>query len=311
MEHLRIWIQIITVIAGTGVVISLLQLSKRHPYPFLRLMFWCLVLLNVSFVVGLLSEYLLVNFFRDVMALKTSLFIEVIDPLSSLVFLGLVYFLFSLHSSFDGTQPRAYLVWIAFGAGAVVAANTLLGILITNGALILKVFSGANIVILTVAFVGACVILGYLAFGRINHLRQDARTGVRVLGLFYLTGCAVVLLSAVFGGAYHGLLKSLICLSFTVFPVWWLRRYLPAFGNGLADSIDVTDLAAFLQQHGVSNRQGEIIRLILEGKSNRDIAEALFIAPHTVKNHIYSLYQKLHVKSRYELVSLVLGRITH
>jgi DNA-binding CsgD family transcriptional regulator len=270
-------------------------------------MCWCLVLLNVSFVVGLLSEYLLVNFFRDVMALKSSLFIEVIDPLSSLVFLGLVYFLFSLHSSFDGKQPRACLVWIASGAGAVVAANTVLGILITNGTLILKVFSGANIAILTVAFAGACVILGYLAFGRIDHQKQDARTGVRVLGLFYLTGCGVVLLSAVFAGAYHGLLKSLICLSFNVFPVWWLRRYLPAFGNGVADAVSEQGLSAFVEKHGVSNRQEEIIKLLLEGKSNRDIAEALYIAPHTVKNHIYTLYQKLHVKSRYELVSMVLG----
>ena len=44
----------------------------------------------------------------------------------------------------------------------------------------------------------------------------------------------------------------------------------------------------------------------LHGKSNRDIAEALYIAPHTVKNHVYRLYQKLGIKSRFELVSLFL-----
>ena len=43
--------------------------------------------------------------------------------------------------------------------------------------------------------------------------------------------------------------------------------------------------------------------------SNREIANTLFIAPHTVKNHIYSLYQKLNVKNRYQLVNLFLEYI--
>ena len=42
--------------------------------------------------------------------------------------------------------------------------------------------------------------------------------------------------------------------------------------------------------------------LILDGKSNKEIEDSLFISYHTVKNHVYKLYQKLGVKTRFELV---------
>jgi DNA-binding CsgD family transcriptional regulator len=42
-------------------------------------------------------------------------------------------------------------------------------------------------------------------------------------------------------------------------------------------------------------------------KRNKEIADKLFIAIHTVKNHIYSLYQKLGVKSRGQLVHLIMN----
>jgi len=49
----------------------------------------------------------------------------------------------------------------------------------------------------------------------------------------------------------------------------------------------------------------------LQGKSNKEIEHQLFISPHTVKNHIYSLYQKAGVKSRGQLVHLLLQSNTH
>ncbi|MDH4196536.1 MAG: LuxR C-terminal-related transcriptional regulator [Candidatus Aminicenantes bacterium] len=57
-------------------------------------------------------------------------------------------------------------------------------------------------------------------------------------------------------------------------------------------------------KYGISKREQEIIRLILQGKSNAEIEKELFISVHTVKNHIYNIYQKLHVKNRYQIIRL-------
>jgi DNA-binding NarL/FixJ family response regulator len=47
-------------------------------------------------------------------------------------------------------------------------------------------------------------------------------------------------------------------------------------------------------------RQLEVLRLLARGRSNRDIADQLYISEHTVKNHIRSILEKLHLHSRME-----------
>ncbi|MEE9362987.1 MAG: LuxR C-terminal-related transcriptional regulator [Cellulophaga sp.] len=52
----------------------------------------------------------------------------------------------------------------------------------------------------------------------------------------------------------------------------------------------------------LSNQEKNIQNLILEGKSNKEIANELFISLSTVKTHITSIYSKLQVSSRKELL---------
>jgi DNA-binding NarL/FixJ family response regulator len=48
----------------------------------------------------------------------------------------------------------------------------------------------------------------------------------------------------------------------------------------------------------VSEREFEVLKLIYEGKTNQQIAEALFVSVNTVKKHINSSYMKLDVLTR-------------
>lgn len=48
----------------------------------------------------------------------------------------------------------------------------------------------------------------------------------------------------------------------------------------------------------VSDREFNLLQLIYDGKTNRQIAEALFISANTVKKHINNTYLKLDVNSR-------------
>jgi len=53
---------------------------------------------------------------------------------------------------------------------------------------------------------------------------------------------------------------------------------------------------------GLSMREKELLPLIAEGLSNEEIAARLFISPHTVKNHITSIFRKAGVANRFELL---------
>jgi DNA-binding NarL/FixJ family response regulator len=55
---------------------------------------------------------------------------------------------------------------------------------------------------------------------------------------------------------------------------------------------------------GVTPREAEVLTLLAEGLSTRDIAARLYLSPKTVERHIANLATKLGVESRSELVSL-------
>ena len=53
---------------------------------------------------------------------------------------------------------------------------------------------------------------------------------------------------------------------------------------------------------GLSNREREVVKLLLEGKSNKLIASALHITDNTVEFHLKNIYSKVQVSSRTELI---------
>ncbi len=52
----------------------------------------------------------------------------------------------------------------------------------------------------------------------------------------------------------------------------------------------------------LTDRELEVLRLVAQGKSNREIAEDLFISENTVKNHVRNILEKLHLHTRMEAV---------
>lgn len=79
-----------------------------------------------------------------------------------------------------------------------------------------------------------------------------------------------------------------------------LFRQMSGRGEGADARVD-----EILARFGVSERERDIIRLLLMGLSNQDIGGNLDIAPNTVKAHVYSIYRKTGVKNRMELAHLV------
>ncbi|MBK8701705.1 MAG: response regulator [Saprospiraceae bacterium] len=55
----------------------------------------------------------------------------------------------------------------------------------------------------------------------------------------------------------------------------------------------------------LSEREVEVMKLLMEGQNYRRISEILFISPNTVKKHIAHIYEKLHVTSKTQMINLV------
>lgn len=121
---------------------------------------------------------------------------------------------------------------------------------------------------------------------------------------------AADLFGAIRSGAQGYLVKSLD-------PTDWIS-YLRSVLNGdaplsrsmaqrlLAEFSDrpVANVAIVDTYDKLTPRESDILRLVATGATNKDIAQELFIAENTVKNHLKNIMSKLHIRNRVQLAAL-------
>lgn len=111
--------------------------------------------------------------------------------------------------------------------------------------------------------------------------------------------------------AERGLVDEALAAGAAAFVLKRMRRAL-----GLAAALAVTSLdgpsrgslprakaaaaAAAADGPRLTRRELEILRLVSEGRSNRDVGRLLWVSDQTVKFHLANIYRKLGVGSRYE-----------
>jgi non-specific serine/threonine protein kinase len=72
-----------------------------------------------------------------------------------------------------------------------------------------------------------------------------------------------------------------------------------------ADGSDAEEASGERRQHTLlSKREDEVLRLVAEGLSNKEIAQQLIVTQNTVKSHVTSLFNKLGVDSRAQAVAV-------
>lgn len=67
----------------------------------------------------------------------------------------------------------------------------------------------------------------------------------------------------------------------------------------------VASVETLTRDFSLTEREREMIPLVLEGIGNKEMASRLGIAVKTVNNHLYGLYRKLGINTRFELIGLV------
>lgn len=105
----------------------------------------------------------------------------------------------------------------------------------------------------------------------------------------------------------------IICISLMIVPV--MIQY---FRVMLKDNIYIAKMVQTVEhneneisyavdnQINLTSREKDVLSLVLTGKSNKDIGEALIISENTVKTHVRNILAKYEVTNRAELISLML-----
>ena len=88
-----------------------------------------------------------------------------------------------------------------------------------------------------------------------------------------------------------------IAVTFTALGIWVGNR----LTRGGPPAVFRKNVRA-LESLGISAREYEILELLVDGHSNREIADRLFVSPNTVKTHLAHIYEKLGVSRRGQAV---------
>ncbi len=78
-----------------------------------------------------------------------------------------------------------------------------------------------------------------------------------------------------------------------------IKDELPKYGS----------LDSFCANYGISRRENQVLLLLMDGKSYKDICDQLFLSLNTVKKHISNIYQKIHVNGKRVLLNAILAFI--
>jgi DNA-binding CsgD family transcriptional regulator len=150
------------------------------------------------------------------------------------------------------------------------------------------------------------LILKIVFFKRLDSEKRKIAKALIILNVVFFPGLLIDLhLYKTFNlFAFTPVLYSLFAV---LYSVYFTRRYIEQ-GRQITTMTDDESYETVLSQAGITSREKEILFLLLKGASNNDIAQNLYISTNTVKTHIRNIFQKLDVKSRFELAMKLLNQ---
>lgn len=305
MNHMLIFSFLGIVLVGVWSAFVTRQLYRSRGIPQLRDLFYYVVCFNIMVFGYLVASYAFTNLlgydptkYPDSLMAGTAVPVYVIHVGVAWTALRLVWGL--RRRTLTPLVVRLFAAGVAlFGISYAVGITLVLQnsywpwLLRTHFAL------GTAMTVVTVA-----VFFG-LAAGRHRTLPESQKKSVRRLGWYLLCGHVALAGSIALPEPAHLVVAAVVMLWLNCVPLIWLRggfyRYHPTSAEYYGEAI-----AALAQAHGITQREREVMELIMLGKSNTEIEDRLCISFSTVKNHAYSLYRKLNVSSRSQLMHLVM-----
>ncbi len=90
-----------------------------------------------------------------------------------------------------------------------------------------------------------------------------------------------------------------------IIPLLLLGKYLSKNYVHPINMVSKNTKELFTEHYMISKRETEIIDEIIQGRTNKEISERLFISLQTVKDHIHNIFLKTEVKNRVQLTNLI------
>lgn len=183
--------------------------------------------------------------------------------------------------------------------------------------------SATSYLVVDTLMLGACGIFDLFWWSIIGEMLEYSKWPVRTFGVCISANVLGVLLGGLIGSSVTSsgipdtnitvIALSVICVTLVVLPP--LNRQLVMLLKSHTYLLVYSDMARSQQSkiasrinalEPLTDREQDVLQLILSAKTNKDIAAELVISENTVKTHVRNIYSKYDVSSRAELISTLL-----
>ncbi len=295
--HLLFWLYIVALLSAAAAVAITCFVQAQHHTPVARLFALCtaaLLLITLSLV---LQHYALLHLGE--LRYRFSVFALVVMVAGSAGLVGTAPFLY--HELFG--RSVGLPLRLAYICLATVFLGLAVSLFFRSGSL--SILIALNLMLFgTVGFGIVYMIVRYRLIGD-RRLRRAVRVVVAVFALF----TPLIVLDAMLMrlplppvvAAFEGTILPTFLLIANVLAIRFASTYLnePPYVVGGRIS------CSFRSTYDVSLREADIIGMIVEGKTPRQVADALMISAGTVEDHLYAVCRKTSVKNPTQLVNLI------
>lgn len=308
MRHLIISLHIINLFIGLIVLSYVMQRHRMNRSPLLRRLMQFILLFNVFVLIDFISKYIYTNIleFDYNPWLKVSWGMVIRHPLSFIIGAGMVYSFMGLALLIqDKTLPRL-LQRLFFSGVLLILMCYAVGITLYIHSTSYTLFRFSDQLSTRIGIALIYGILFFLFWKSKNLKDAQQKKAVRVFGILYLFGFSLPIAVFVFRIVGGWAIIAFCLILINGIPFIWLKYFWSFYEKkGFPLVEDQTALNKMFKEYSISRREQDIIAHILQGKSNKEIENQLFISRNTVRNHLYSIYQKFGVKSRGQLVHFI------
>ncbi len=298
--QIKILLLLLNLIIATGVLGYIYSKIKLYQSLYLVYIFRYTALITVLLILVFLAKYLEVNIFQRSFNLET---VKYLPYLFSFIYLSgsiLVLSMYQVFLSFKNQKIKQLKLLLIFSSILVLVLTILitsyLSIYYRELRWLYSVYDSLGLLFIFLEILILILVL------RIPNKFKDSKYLVTGFSIIYLSRYPFLVLAFIFPDLFR---LFIVVLILNLAPFLWIKMFVIKYETRKVSMAGIPAIfERITEEYNLSARELDIFKLILQGKNNKQIEKELFISYHTVKNHVYNIFQKTRVHNRYELISL-------
>ena len=172
---------------------------------------------------------------------------------------------------------------------------------------IVSIVQPDNMIVDVIEFILGGFVLFFCLFVLLKNYKGIENKDVRLVSRVIIIAGLIVIPVALLGIFFKVVRESIAVIIYLCFGIIMLVFLFIANRKHFKELKSVPDkptIDEFFEHYHITDREAEIILLIKQGKTAKEIASDLDISVNTVNNHIANIYSKTEVRSRIDLLNL-------